>query len=378
MNHIKMAENLMYLRKKRGVTQEALAEFLGVTKASVSKWENEQSLPDILQLPRIASYYDISIDELMGYQAQLTKEEIRKQYHKFAADFASGDFEKIFRETQDFVKQYYSCYPALIQIIVLWLNHYMLAEKEERQKEVLREIICLCQHIMGQCIDLQILSEASVFQAAASCILGDAAEVIRILEPQHDPKRTSGQMESEGLLIQAYLMAGEQNKAVSFNQYSIYKHLLGVINDSILYLSSQMTEADRAEETMKRIEGMMKLYQIDKLNPNTALQYYLQKAVFCCIHGKIEEALASIRKYMDIGEPFIRKGCVFRGDDYFNRIYTFFEDLELGAQAPRDSQVIWESFLQALNHPGLFVLKDNKEFQKIKRKAEETMEPDKK
>lgn len=39
MNELKLSGNLIYLRKKRGVTQAELASFLGVTKASVSKWE---------------------------------------------------------------------------------------------------------------------------------------------------------------------------------------------------------------------------------------------------------------------------------------------------------------------------------------------------
>ena len=57
MNHVKLAENLAYLRRKKGVTQETVADFLGITKASVSKWETGLSLPDIAQLPKLASYY---------------------------------------------------------------------------------------------------------------------------------------------------------------------------------------------------------------------------------------------------------------------------------------------------------------------------------
>ena len=67
MNELKLSGNLIYLRKKRGVTQAELASFLGVTKASVSKWETGQSLPDVLILPRLAAYFDVTIDELMGY-----------------------------------------------------------------------------------------------------------------------------------------------------------------------------------------------------------------------------------------------------------------------------------------------------------------------
>ena len=53
-----LAEN----RRKRGITQDELAEFMGVSKAAVSKWETEVSYPDIMLLPRLASYFDISID----------------------------------------------------------------------------------------------------------------------------------------------------------------------------------------------------------------------------------------------------------------------------------------------------------------------------
>ena len=57
----KFGENIIRLRKDKGVTQEQMADFLGVTKASVSKWETKQSMPDISLLPIIASYFDISI-----------------------------------------------------------------------------------------------------------------------------------------------------------------------------------------------------------------------------------------------------------------------------------------------------------------------------
>ena len=54
----KFGENIIRLRKDKGVTQEKMADFLGVTKASVSKWETKQSMPDISLLPIIASYFE--------------------------------------------------------------------------------------------------------------------------------------------------------------------------------------------------------------------------------------------------------------------------------------------------------------------------------
>ena len=82
------------------ITQEELARFMGVTKASVSKWETNQSLPDILLLPQLASFFDISVDELLGYKPQLSKEQIQKYYFDFAAQFASEAFEEVMEKVK--------------------------------------------------------------------------------------------------------------------------------------------------------------------------------------------------------------------------------------------------------------------------------------
>lgn len=53
-------------RKSLGLTQDALAEQLGVTAQAVSKWENDQSCPDISMLPRLAAIFGCSVDALLG------------------------------------------------------------------------------------------------------------------------------------------------------------------------------------------------------------------------------------------------------------------------------------------------------------------------
>lgn len=60
--------NIKRLRQNKGVTQEQLGFVLGISSQAVSKWENESALPDILTLPKLADYFGISIDELMGYK----------------------------------------------------------------------------------------------------------------------------------------------------------------------------------------------------------------------------------------------------------------------------------------------------------------------
>ena len=63
---ITISDNLKELRKKKNNTQEDLAEFLSVSITAVSKWERGECYPDIELIPKIASYYEVSVDDLLG------------------------------------------------------------------------------------------------------------------------------------------------------------------------------------------------------------------------------------------------------------------------------------------------------------------------
>lgn len=67
MPAIKLHEQIAFLRKQRGLTQEALARSLGVTNQAVSKWESGQCCPDIQLLPELAQFFGVSVDSLLGH-----------------------------------------------------------------------------------------------------------------------------------------------------------------------------------------------------------------------------------------------------------------------------------------------------------------------
>lgn len=64
-----LSDQIYTLRKRMGLTQEAVAEKIGITPQSISRWENGQSRPDVDMLPKIAAFFDVSIDALFGYRA---------------------------------------------------------------------------------------------------------------------------------------------------------------------------------------------------------------------------------------------------------------------------------------------------------------------
>ena len=64
----RIAEQIHFYRKQKGLTQEQLAEAMGVSVAAVSKWEQGQSLPEIPMLMELADFFDLSVDALLGYR----------------------------------------------------------------------------------------------------------------------------------------------------------------------------------------------------------------------------------------------------------------------------------------------------------------------
>ena len=77
---VNICRTILRERRRMGITQEALAAHLGVSKAAVSKWELGQNLPDVSLLPRIAALFSITLDELFDWRDELTEEESAALY----------------------------------------------------------------------------------------------------------------------------------------------------------------------------------------------------------------------------------------------------------------------------------------------------------
>ena len=91
---INLKGKLRSLRLQKNITQEALANHLGITPQSVGKWQRGEGFPDITLLPRIAFYFDITVDELLCVD-QVRVEEAIAEYERQAAVYQNnGENEK--------------------------------------------------------------------------------------------------------------------------------------------------------------------------------------------------------------------------------------------------------------------------------------------
>ena len=73
---INFNERIKKLRKQKDLTQEQLAEYMGISPQAVSRWETGASCPDISALPQLAELFGLTIDELLGVNEKKKRREI--------------------------------------------------------------------------------------------------------------------------------------------------------------------------------------------------------------------------------------------------------------------------------------------------------------
>lgn len=366
MKEIKIGENLICLRHNKRITQEQLADFVGVTKASVSKWETGLSYPDIETLPRLAAFFDITLDQLMGYEPELGQEQVLELYGQLREEFAKQSFETGMEHSRELVKKYYHCYPLLLQVCILWLNHYYMAPQEE-QSRVLRDVRDLAGRIRTETMDVELQNSAIVIRATAQILLKDADGVIEELEKVQ--VQFGSLQEIASLLIRAYQMKSDMDKARSKTQRTLYTALMQMVSNSVLYLDLTMEKEDAFEETVRHVTELMDIYSYEKLHPNNAAIFYYHAAIGYATMGKEPQTVKMLRKYWNaIRQLMLIDQIQLHGDDYFTEIGVWFE--EVAAAAPREESLIKQSIVQSMDHPALKKLENNPEFRQIRQEME--------
>lgn len=133
--------NLRELRMKKGMTQEQLSYALGVSAQSISRWENGSTFPDITMLPMIASYFDVSIDTLMGYAKACTREE-REHFLQSLHGLSRHEQIEMYRQILDKYPNDTKLQFGLAGVLYgIW--------KREHSSDIERELYFLCHRILN-------------------------------------------------------------------------------------------------------------------------------------------------------------------------------------------------------------------------------------
>ena len=101
-----IAENIRSYRKQRGLTQEQLAEVLGVSVGAVYKWESRSSLPELRLIMEMADFFDVSVDTLLGYH--MKDNQLNASVERLLKASSSQDYDAL-AEAEKAIRKYLRC-----------------------------------------------------------------------------------------------------------------------------------------------------------------------------------------------------------------------------------------------------------------------------
>lgn len=138
---LKIAENIRKLRHNLNLSQEQLAERLGVRFQAVSKWERGETYPDIELLPSIASFFGISVDELLGTNE--IEENIAVE--KIVETLRMHDFEKDYGKLIEVAEEGLTQFPNN-HLLMAWIVYSSSKINPERSIELGEYVVSNCKN----------------------------------------------------------------------------------------------------------------------------------------------------------------------------------------------------------------------------------------
>lgn len=369
MKEINIAKVLVNKRKEKGITQEDLANYIGVSKASVSKWETGQSYPDVTFLPQLAAYFSISIDELIDYKPQMTKEDIRKLYRRLSADFSSKPFDTVMEDCRMTIKKYYSCFPLLLNMGILMVNHVELLKDPQKSASLTEEAKVLFIRVREECGDVSITRTALYMEALCNLISGDPNTALGLLDGAVAPA-----LPPESLIASAYQMTGQNDKAKSVLQVGIFQNIVVLFNFFPAYLMLCADVPSKFDEVLRRSLVVAETFDMRHLHPGVLVGLYISAAQGYIVQKNYDKALEMLQKYTEIvtSDIYLLR---LHGDAYFDLLDDWLDKLDLGTDLPRDEKTIRKSMSDVIaNNPMFSAFSNEPVFQSIIEKLQNISE----
>lgn len=343
----KIADNIRRLRKERSLTQEQLAEALGVTVGAAYKWENGRSIPEVCTLMQLADLFGISLDALVGFEVQsggvaVLEERIHKLQREKKYDIAIAESEKALLR-----------YPNDFRIVYRSGELYAVAGIERNDAKYINRCIELLEHsilLLSQNTDPEI-SEASIqSMIAQSCIaLGKHEEGLEILKKYnvsgvHNP-------------IIAFTYTGNNG----FNPKDAEPYMMGafsnIITSSVHTMLAYANYYFRIEDYASSLESLIWLIDtLESLKIDRNASACVDKVIAPCYSECAN--LSFLLGETDKVEPYLRRACKIARDFDAAPIYrasnmkfcvgdkakmTMYDDLGESAIASVRKQIVQEN-----------------------------------
>lgn len=173
---LNIGDKIKYLRKERDITQEEFGEMLGVSYQSISRWENGICYPDMELLPVIADFFGITVDNLLGINANIEREKIAGYLDRFQEAISQGRVNDCISIAREGAREYPNNFALLNKLMyALFIagdEDGNIPEWKENAEKYDAEITALGERIMKYCPDQDIRLEATARLAFNHCEMG--------------------------------------------------------------------------------------------------------------------------------------------------------------------------------------------------------------
>lgn len=284
MERLPVGKIIQGLRKAKGITQEELAEVLGVSSAAISKWENGQMYPDITLFPVIARYFNISIDYLFGFSNDLSEEEYLKNRQECIKLFASGKC----LNGMERIKRLVYLYPTNDRIKIDLLKNvlpYLALEKDSEIREnLIRQMILICQ----RCIDDSVQSQKHFLLAHLFIMIKKYEDASACLVDEN---------EFMAIDMKNSLILRENNA----NAIDIIDSTINMLGIQLIYeLRNKVSYWIKNDLTYTKdiLEKQCTLITVLGLSRNLYFMVYMNMAYVYCLSSQKNAALELIQKFI--------------------------------------------------------------------------------
>lgn len=279
---MKINEIIKQQRKLLSLTQDQVAQCLGVSIAAVSKWESGNTYPDITLLPPLARLLKVDLNTLLSFNEELTNQEIGSFVNTLSQKLGNVPFSDVLNEALLKIREYPHC-DLLIYSVVTTLDGALMMDKEVNKENFQKEIDCLYEHLLNS-TDLTIRYLVLSLLINKHINKGELVEAEKLLEEIPDRIVDKTRIQAK-LLIQKkeYLKASEilEKKMLSYAEN---------LRDTQLCLLTVKKEL-KEWESMERIKEVSKqtieLYELwDYGSSLVDMQYGIcRKAVISTLKG---------------------------------------------------------------------------------------------
>lgn len=274
--NIKIGENIKRLRTERGITQERLAEALGVSTVAVSKWERGETMPDISFLPHLAYFFETTTDDLLSYDACAVELSIKAFVDEHTRNAAEGKWnicKKISAKAMhDFPNDYRVMELYMWDIVGGYADNDAEAILEHRE-----ELEQLCEKILDGCRDVFIRRDAVVMKGKILHVGGHTDEALKLYQKElPDWYQTVGQ-KSEQLFEKN---TPEFASLLHENIMELSRFLLNKISKKIWFCEdgSIKEKEKKVSEICRILKGLEAVTDIE--NIEVLIEYF--KGDFAC------------------------------------------------------------------------------------------------